>query len=100
MGINISRMTDLTYGVCTSHSPSPITTNGIILTGSPNVMVNGIGVAGLGDIVLGFCGHIGIIISGSGSVMVNGKGCSRLQDLFHGSYSGYIITGSADVFAG
>lgn len=97
MGLPAARITDQTFGTCYNHSPSPIQTGGMVLTGSANVFENGLSAAGIGDIVLGYCGHIGIIVTGSGNVMVNGKPHARLSDLHTGSYIGTIITGAGSI---
>jgi uncharacterized Zn-binding protein involved in type VI secretion len=96
---NVCRLTDQGFGTCTGHTGS-IDTGGIIISSSGNVFANGLGVAGINDTVLSFCGHVGIIITGSGTVFRNGISVARIGDLFSGTYSGVLITGSPNVFSG
>jgi len=100
MGASAARITDQGFGICTSHSPSPINTGGMILTGSGNVFINGLGAGTITSIVLGYCGHVGLIITGSGTVITNGQGQARVGDMFAGSYTGIILTGSGNVYSG
>lgn len=99
MGLPAARISDQTFGTCSAHTGS-ISTGGIILTGSPNVMEGGLNAAGIGDVVLGYCGHVSVIVTGSGTVMVNGKPHARLTDMFTGSYIGTIISGCGNVMVG
>jgi len=96
---NLCRMTDQGFGTCTGHT-TPISTGGLIISSSGNVFCNGLGVAGVGDTVLSFCGHVGIIVSGSGNVFRNGVNVARLGDSFVGTYTGTLIMGSSNVFSG
>lgn len=71
---------------------------GNIITGSPNVFANNLGVARIGDRV--FCIKHGIqsIASGSRTVIANGAGVARVGDR---TTCGAVITsGSPNVFAG
>lgn len=74
-----ARLTDLAVGVCICHD-SPMGMVGHIITGSPNVKINGLQSARLTDTVLGACGHTGTIVSASGNVIVNGLGDARIGD--------------------
>lgn len=100
MGLPEARITDIGVGKDKCHSPTKKNVIGIIVTGSANVFVNGLGLARLGDIVVRNDGHIGVIVTGSGSVFTNGLGNARLTDFFTGCFEGIIITGSANVFTG
>jgi len=94
-----SRMSvDIGVGHCCCHPPIPcIPMTGPILTGSSSVICNGLGVARLGDIVIGGCGHTGVLVSSSGSVKSNGLGNVRIGDAFVGCFTGVIVTGSSNV---
>ena len=94
----MARMGDITYGICTAHSPSPITVTGMIISSQMRVLVNGMPAATMIDMVIGTCGHTGTIISGSGTVLIGGLPAARLTDTFVGSYSGTIISSSGTVF--
>ncbi len=93
-----ARITDYTFGTCTSHSPSPITTGGMVLGMSHNVYINGLNAARLGDPVISSCGHYGFITSASSKVFINGIPAARFGDSFSGVYSGTILGGSTNVF--
>jgi len=91
-----ARLTDLFIGTCFSH-PTPIVTAGIILTASPTVTANNLGIARLTDTVLSFCGHTSTIISASPTATTNNLGNARLGDVVVGSIIGTIIMGSPTV---
>jgi len=95
----LSRIGDIGTGVCTSHK-SPISTCGILIGGASTVMANGASVSRIGDLVLGFCGHIGVMCSGAGTVKAEGVGVVRSGDSFSGAFSGTLITGCPNVIAG
>jgi uncharacterized Zn-binding protein involved in type VI secretion len=59
-----------------------------------------LGVARIGDIVLGDCGHTGVLVNGSSTVFANGIGLSRLSDTFEGCFEGVLVTGSSNTFTG
>lgn len=94
-----ARITDSTYGVC-SHSShdSPITTGGMIIVGSSNVVINGLPAVRLLDTVISDCGHTSIMIEGSSKVMTNGLPAVRMLDSFSGVYVGIVIGSSNNVF--
>lgn len=93
-----ARLTDPTIGICTSHAPSPIVSGGMVIGQSPNVYVNGLNSARLGDVVISNCGHYGFITTASSKVYVNMIPAARFGDSFSGAYSGIIINGSSNVF--
>ena len=68
----VSRLTDKFEGICTCH-PTPIPMTGEIITCSPDAKSEGLGVARIGDTVLGGCGHTGTISTGSTSNKTNGR---------------------------
>ncbi len=99
MGLPVARMTDIGIGTDNCHS-TPKTGTGSIIEGSPNVVANGLPVARLMDTVLFGDGHSGIIIQGSASVFANGLPVARMTDYFIGCFSGTLIGGSGNAFAG
>lgn len=80
---------DTGHGACGN---TPIT------AGSPDVMVNGLPCARLGDPLNNHCLHGRSISAGSGSVLVNGKPIARLNDPIN--CGGTMDVGSPDVMAG
>jgi len=98
---NTGRLTDMTTGICCCHSsPRCISTSGIVITGSPNVAVNGLPAGRITDMVLAFCGHTGFMITGSSTVLANGLGKIRIGDMHVGCYKGVVVTGSPNVITG
>ncbi len=95
----VARITDLFFGTCYCHD-DPIQTFGIIVDGSPDVAANGLDVARIGDLGVGFCGHTCFVSSGSGAVATNGIPTARIGDSVSGCIEGTIITGSPSVTAG
>lgn len=95
----ISRIGDIGAGICTSHK-TPISTCGILIGGASTVMANGSQVSRIGDLILGFCGHVGVMCSGSGTVKAEGPGVVRSGDSFAGAFTGTLISGSPNVLAG
>ena len=97
----VARVTDTFAGVCVCHPPTPsIPMTGAIITGSDSVQSNGLGIARVGDTVLGVCGHIGLIVDGSGSVSAGGIGVARTGSTVTGWLIGTITGGSGDVSSG
>jgi len=98
----VARLGDIWSGQCyhPSHNPSPIPMSGPIITSSSDVLTNQIGTARLGDLVIGWCGHIGRIVSSSNTVLTNQIGTARLGDRTSNVEVGNIITSSSNVLAG
>jgi uncharacterized Zn-binding protein involved in type VI secretion len=94
----VARLNDMSTGVCSCHK-DPISTVGFVITTSPDVFANSLGIARIGDIILASCGHIGIIVTGSSSVFANSINLSRIGDTTVGCFVSTIITGSSDVFS-
>ena len=90
----VARLTDKFSGVCTCH-PIPIPMTGEIITCSPNAKSEGLGVARIGDTVLGLCGHTGTIVSGSTSNKTNGKYKAFIGSQVTGCLVGTIISGAS-----
>jgi len=99
-----ARIGDKHEGICSHGAPCcPHKVSGTIITGSPDVIANGVGVARLGDLAIHNCPHCGkgIIVTASLSVTANGMGIARLGDLVeYPGGIGVIITTSGDVLAG
>jgi hypothetical protein len=72
----------------------------MVLTGAGITMANGLQMARIGDLVLGYCGHVSVVITGSGNVITEGSPQARISDMFSGPYQGMIISGSPNVGAG
>ena len=72
----------------------------MLLMGAGSVNANGLPVCRIGDIVMGFCGHIGIMNGGSGKVKAEGVGVVRSGDSFSGCFTGTLVMGSPNVNAG
>ncbi len=101
MGISQARISDVGVGTCCCHSdPTCIPMTGTLITGSPNVNCNGLGMGRITDVMLGQCGHVGIMVTGSASVRGNGLGSCRLSDYFTGCFFGTVVTGSPNVNSG
>lgn len=96
MGTTTARKGDRTHGTCSAHT-TPITVGGTITKGSPDVRVNGMPAARVGDEVTADCGHKSQIISGNTTVLINGKPSARVGDsVGSGPYVATIISGSPD----
>ena len=99
-----ARVTDEHRGVCGHGEPCcPHSVAGTITQGSPNVRVNGLAAARLGDPVAHDCPHCGTghISSGSGTVRVNGAPAARIGDsVAYPGGSGIITTASGNVAVG
>lgn len=92
-----SRITDIGVGICSCHdSPRPVT--GIIITGSSDHTVEGLGVALLMGIVSCDCGHVAPIISTSKmDNTTNGIPKAEVGSQFVDCPVGVIITGAATI---
>lgn len=66
----------------------------IILNGSPNVRINGMGAARVMDIFMCPIAGIGVIINGSPNVNINGQPAARVTSLGACSGTTMIMTGS------
>ncbi len=74
--------------------------DGIIIGGSENRTIDGIGAARVGDLVRGDCGHEGYIVTGSESVTSDGLGAARVGDEVDGDVTGLITSGSEYMLTG
>jgi uncharacterized Zn-binding protein involved in type VI secretion len=83
-------------GICVCHK-TPVGMAGFVITGSGDVIAEGSGKARLGDLTIGFCGHVGVIVSGSGISIVNGMPDARLGDAVAGCNIGALITSTATI---
>lgn len=91
-----ARMTDM--HVCPQVNPGPVPHVGMMISqGSPNVMVNGLSAARVGDMAL-CVGPPDSIVMGSSSVMINGMPAARLGDST--AHGGSITSGSPTVMIG
>jgi uncharacterized Zn-binding protein involved in type VI secretion len=91
--LSICRIGDMATGWC---SICNRTVTGRIITGSPNVYVQGKPVARKGDLVMPGCGHgAGRIVRVSPNIRANGLGVARVNDTFHGTYTGRLLGGAA-----
>ena len=90
-----ARVTDMhTCSETTSQVPH---VGGPIVSGSPNVFINGRSAARVGDIAT--CnGPLDKISEGSASVFINGKPAARMGD--RTEHGGVVIIGSSNVFIG
>ena len=97
MTTSMIRVTDMWVGVCNCHPPSPpIPMTGFVITGSGDVSANNLGMARIGDIVIGTCGHVGTIVTGSSVSKANNIGKARSGDLVAGCTIGTLVGGSGD----
>lgn len=84
--------------VCPLSNPGPVPHVGLmIVEGSSNVMINGMGAARMGDKAL-CVGSSDSIVQGSSSVLINGKPAARMGDMT--SHGGQITGGSSNVIIG
>jgi uncharacterized Zn-binding protein involved in type VI secretion len=85
------------YCSCSDHKEQ----TGIVVSGSGNVITNGLGTATVGSVVVANCGHSSIIVSGATTVFANGLGAGKIGSVVAGDcYTGIVISGSANVFVG
>lgn len=97
--LGIARINDIAQGICYCHRRRPIATSGIIISGSGVCIVDGMGAARIGDIVLANCGHTGTIITGSGVAFADYIGLARISDSVSGCFVATIVTGSGTTFS-
>ena len=91
-----ARMTDM--HACPQSNPGPVPHVGMMITeGSADVLVNGLGVARVGDGAL-CVGASDSISVGSGTVFVNGSAAARMGDATN--HGGVITAGSPTVLIG
>ncbi len=92
-------------GICGCHPPSPpIPVTGQIISGSPDVKVEGQGICRIGDVFQASCGHTALMASGSPDVKSNDITICRVGDPFSGaggsnpcaSLSGTLTTGTSN----
>jgi uncharacterized Zn-binding protein involved in type VI secretion len=89
-----SRITDLGSGICSCHK-NPKSVTGIIITGSADHTVEGLGVSGIGGIVICSCGHPSIIISTTKmDNTTNGIPKAEVGSVFVSCPVGVLITGA------
>jgi uncharacterized Zn-binding protein involved in type VI secretion len=103
MGLGVAIITAKTIGTCSDGDHNgPI--GGTVISGSANVFTNGLGTSFLTATVQADCGDTGIIVSGAAAVFVNGLAAgvigSKVVPGSGGKYTGTVISGSANVFAG
>jgi len=95
---SVSRLNDSGSGNCCCHSDPPcINVSGIIITAAPSTNVGGPQMARYGDVVLGYCGHVGVIVS---TMVTTTPGVARIGDLFVGCYAGVLVTGAPTTIGG
>lgn len=91
---SISRITDMWSGICCCHSDPPcIGMGGFIITSSSNHISSGSGVARLGDLTVGYCGHTGTIVTASTKNLTEGRGKALVGSQVSGCNIGTVITG-------
>lgn len=81
---------------CCHHNPDCISIDAYVIAGSPDIFINGLPAARLGDPVRGTCGHIGAIVSGSNSVFSNGLPAASIGDIAQNCINVAVIGGSSD----
>jgi uncharacterized Zn-binding protein involved in type VI secretion len=69
---------------------------GVVISGSPDVLIGGLPAAKMGDLVQGNCGHFGTIISGASDTFSNGIPVARMGDIAQGCLLVTLISGSSD----
>ena len=98
-GLGAGKVGSVTDGwcSCSDHDAQ----SGIVVSGSGNVITNGLGTAHIGSVVVANCGHSSIIVSGASTVFTNGLGTGKIGSVVAGDcYTGIVISGSANVFVG
>ena len=88
----VARAGDIAFGTCFGHA-APIPVTGIVSVSSQDVL-NGTGVARVGDMVIFNCGHNGTIISGCATVLTNSKPTAKVGSMVVGPMIASIIQGS------
>lgn len=93
----VARLGDETRGNCILHGPN---ISGVIITSSPDVIVNDRGVARLSDTVRADCKCESFIITACSTVFANDLGIARIGDEVRGpTYHATIVTCSANTTA-
>lgn len=95
------RCSDLWVGMCycrtSPHDDEIVPMSGPVITCSTDVIIDHSGQARVGDVVIGFCGHLGLIVVSSSDVNCNNRGAARLGDVVVGCMIGTLATSSSDV---
>lgn len=92
-----SRITDIGIGICAKHD-SPKAVTGIIITGSADHTVEGLGVATIMSIVSCSCGHMApIVVSVKQDNKTNALPKAHIGSQFVGDPVGTIVTGAATI---
>ena len=94
----LTRIGDTCQGFCSAHNGT-IAMTGTITSGSSNLFNDNKGVARVGDICTGSCGHTGVINSGSSTHGNDGKALARVGDTYTGTFYGTIVSGSSTVYS-
>jgi uncharacterized Zn-binding protein involved in type VI secretion len=99
MGLYAARVTDIVAGMDSCHPPSPpLPSVGVLVTGSPNVVSEGLYSSRFGDIAVHPCGCVTIVVSGSPVDTDAGFYASRVTDITtNGCNNCVIISGSPRV---
>jgi len=103
MSISNAFITSIGVGFCIhpSHSPNiPLPMVGVVILGSPNKTSSNLAAARVGDLVIGFCGHLGVLVMGSSDVQSTYIQQSLIGSPFVGYFNGVIVHGSAPCFSG
>jgi uncharacterized Zn-binding protein involved in type VI secretion len=69
---------------------------GVVISGSPDIFIDGLPAARMGDLMQGLCGHFGTIVTGALDTFSNGIPAARLGDITQGCLLVTIISGSSD----
>lgn len=97
----VARFKDLFSGICCCHSdPTCISMGGYVIGNTPLHISQGLNVARVTDLVIGYCGHPGKIITASGKVSSAGLGTAYIGSQVNGCLIGTIVTGSSKHTAG
>lgn len=94
-----SFLTSIGVGTCVCH-PIPIPMVGVVVSASPNKSLESKGANRVGDIVLGYCGHVGVMVAGSSTVTTNNLAQCVVSSPFVGCFNGVIVSGAAAHFTG
>ena len=81
---------------CCHHDPTCIDITAIVISGSPDIFINGLPAARMGDLMQGTCGHFGTIITGALDTFQNGIPAARLGDITQGCVLVTLVSGSLD----
>lgn len=92
-------VTSIGIGICICH-PTPIAMVGVVVLGSPNKTSESLAAARVGDIVIGFCGHLGVLVNGSSAVQSTVMQQSTIGSPFVGCFNGVIVEGASPCFSG